>query len=351
MRENEDKRWIQVALEEARCGVGLTAPNPPVGAVIVRDGLELARGWHRRAGTPHAERIALAKLAPGEARGATVYVTLGPCSTLAKTRACTTALIEAGISRVVYGTRDPNPAHEGGADKVLAAAGIEVKSGVCEEECFHLIRGFAMVQKEGRPWVIAKTAMSLDGRITRPLGEGQWLSGPGAREEVQLLRAEVSAIITSGETVRRDNPSLTLRSAAISAEKEQPWRVVLTRNGIQQADYQLFNDEHAQRSLSFQNEELGTVLSKLVINQGVDTVLLESGGGLMGDFLDAGLVNEWVIYLVPLVTGGPSPAVGGMGAGTLEERYSLKNITIRQVGDDLCVRGLVDREGPGRLER
>jgi diaminohydroxyphosphoribosylaminopyrimidine deaminase/5-amino-6-(5-phosphoribosylamino)uracil reductase len=351
MKKHEDKRWIQIALEEARRGVGLTAPNPPVGSVIVRDGIELARGWHRRSGTPHAERNALANLAPGEVRGATVYVTLEPCSTQGQTGACTDALIAAGVSRVVYGAHDPNPAHVGGADQVLAAAGIEVESGVCEDECLHLIRGFAMVQTKGRPWVIAKTAMSLDGRITRPPGEGQWLSGPGAREEVQLLRAEVDAILTSGETVRRDNPALTLRSAAISPDKVQPWRVVLTREGLEQADYQLFNDNHSQRSLLFQNENIGSVLTQLATNKSVNTVLLESGGGLVGAFLDAGLIDEWVIYLAPMVTGGPSPAVGGEGACSLEERYSLKNLSIHQVGNDLCVRGLVDRSGPHALVR
>jgi len=351
MTNHEEKRWLQVALEEARRGVGLTAPNPPVGSVIVRDGIELARGWHRRAGAPHAERAALASLAPGEARGASVYVTLEPCSTQGRTGACTDALIEAGVSRVVYGARDPNPAHLGGADQVLGAAGIEVRSGVCEEECLHLIRGFVMVQTAGRPWVIAKTAMSLDGRITRPPGEGQWLSGTGAREEVQLLRAEVDAIVTSGETVRRDDPSLTLRSSAISPDKEQPWRVVLTKAGLDQSKYQLFNDDFSARSLLFQNQEIGSVLTQLVTNQLVNTVLLESGGGLTGEFFDAGLIDEWVIYLTPMVTGGPSPAVGGKGAGSLEERYSLKDLQIHQVGNDLCARGIVDRSGPRALVR
>lgn len=348
---NDDEHWIREALKEARRGVGLTAPNPPVGSVIVRDGIELARGWHRRAGTPHAERNALAALATGEAEGATAYVTLEPCSTHGRTGACTAALIDAGISRVVYGARDPNPAHVGGADEVLQKAGIEVRSGVCNEECLHLIRGFTMVQKNGRPWIIAKTAMSLDGKITRPPGEGQWLSGPEAREEVQLLRAEVDAIMTSGETVRRDDPALTLRSPSISPAKEQPWRIVLTNKVIQQADYQLFNDNYAEKTLVFRNRNLNEILNQLAIDQSVNTVLLEAGGKLLGAFHDAGLIDEWVIYLAPMVTGGPSPAVGGEGAASLEERLSLKEVSIHQVGNDLCARGLVDRSGPASLER
>jgi diaminohydroxyphosphoribosylaminopyrimidine deaminase/5-amino-6-(5-phosphoribosylamino)uracil reductase len=317
----------------------------------VKDGIELARGWHRRVGTPHAERDALAKLPPGAAVGATAYVTLEPCSTHGRTGACTEALIAAGVSRVVYGARDPNPAHVGRADKVLREAGIEVTSGVCEEDCLHLIRGFAMVQKEGRPWVIAKTAMSLDGRITRPPGEGQWLSGPGAREEVQLLRASVDAIVTSGETVRRDDPALTLRSSVISPNKEQPWRVVITRKQLDRSKFQLFNDRFAERTLVFENLDLKVILEQLVENKGVTQILLEAGGGLLGSFLDAGLIDEWVIFLTPMVTGGPSPSVGGAGVPSLAERLSLKNLSIDQVGDDLCARGLVDRSGPRPLLR
>jgi len=347
----DDEFWIREALSEAKRGVGLTSPNPPVGCVLVRDGHELSRGWHQKAGTPHAERNALAELGQGKAKGATAYVTLEPCSTHGRTGACTDALIEAGVARVVYGARDPNPSHEGGADHVLREAGIEVTSGICDQECAHLIRGFSMVQREGRPWVIAKTAMSLDGRITRPPGEGQWLSGPEAREEVQLLRAEVDAIITSGETVRKDDPALTLRSEAISPAKEQPWRVVLTQKGIQQTDYQAFQDIFADRSVVFKKMGICDVLSTLADKQSANTVLLEAGGGLLGAFNDADLIDEWVIYLTPFVAGGPTPAVGGQGASSLVDRHTLKNLSIHQVGNDLCARGIVDRSGPCDLER
>lgn len=351
MKNHEDIRWIRVALEEARRGVGLTAPNPSVGAVVVRDGIELARGRTQPGGAPHAEREALAKLSAGEGRGATAYVTLEPCSTHGKSGACTEALIAAGISRVVYGVRDPNPVHVGGADRVLRAAGVEVSSGVCEEECRHVIRAFAMVQTEGRPWVIAKTAMSLDGRITRPPGEGQWLSGPEAREEVQLLRAEVDAIVTSGETVRRDDPALTLRSLAISPDKVQPWRVVFTQGGLAREKYQLFNDRFATRSLLVEGGDLKSSIRQLAAEKGVNSILLEAGGGLAGAFSDAGLIDEWIVYLAPLVTGGPSSALGGRGTASLEERLSLKGIKIERIGEDLRARGLVDRSNSRALDR
>ncbi|MDB4383803.1 bifunctional diaminohydroxyphosphoribosylaminopyrimidine deaminase/5-amino-6-(5-phosphoribosylamino)uracil reductase RibD [Akkermansiaceae bacterium] len=344
MKSSEDEKWIRVALKEGRKGVGLTAPNPPVGAVLVKDGIELARGWHRRAGKPHAERDALSKVPVDEARGATAYVTLEPCSTQGRTGACTEALIGVGVARVVYGARDPNPSHVGGANEILQGAGIEVVQGVLEEECLELVRGFAMVQSEGRPWVIAKTAMSLDGRINRPPGEGQWLSGPLAREEVQQLRVEADAILTSGETVRRDDPALTLRGPGIPPDKIQPWRVVMTRQELDRKGYQLFEDEWRNRTLVFQNEAKYDILRTLANENEVNTVLLEAGGSLLGSFLDEGLIDEWVIYLAPMVTGGPTAAVGGQGSGTLEERMNLKNVRIHEVGRDLCARGLVNRD-------
>ena len=343
-----DTPWMTFALAEAKQGIGLTSPNPAVGCVIVKDGIELARGWHHQYGTFHAERDALTKLEPGQAQGATAYVTLEPCSGHGTTGACTDILIESGLTRVVYAISDPNPAHAGNADHILRAADIDVSSGLLEEEARHLIRGFAMVQSEKRPWVIAKTAMSLDGRITRPPGESQWLTGPEAREDVQLLRAEVDAIITSGVTVRQDDPALTLRSSAISSRKKQPLRVVLTRSEIDQSSYQIFNDGHP--TYLFQNISILEVLRTLA-NDGINTILLESGGDLMGSFLDEGLIDEFVIYYAPIITGGPTPAIGGKGVATLEERYSLKNTSLEKIGPDLRLRGIIDRNGPPPLVR
>lgn len=351
IQSSEDKKWMARALEEGWKGMGLTAPNPPVGAVLVKEGREVASGWHQKAGLAHAERDALSKVKAGGAAGATLYVTLEPCSTHGRTGACTEALIEAGVSRVVYGMRDPNPGHAGRADAILRDAGIKVDSGILKSSCEELIRGFAMVQREGRPWVIAKTAMSLDGRITRPPGEGQWLSGASAREEVQLLRARVEAILTSGETLRKDDPALTLRSTEISPEKQQPWRVVMTKKELDRERYQIFRDQWRERSLVFENVPKYDVLRTLSVENEVTTVLLEAGGRLLGEFQDEDLIDEWVIYLAPLVTGGASVALGGKGTASLEDRWSLKDVTIRQVGKDLCARGVVDRRGPGALER
>lgn len=347
----DEEKWMGIALAEAKKGLGLTSPNPAVGAVVVRDGRELSRGWHRQCGRPHAEREALAALQPGEALGATIFVTLEPCSTPGRTGACCEALIEAGVARVVYGTRDPNPDHAGKADDVLRAAGIEVSSGVLEKECRYLIRGFQMTKTSGRPWVIAKTAMSLDGRITRPPGEGQWLSGKAAREEVQWLRCEADAIITSGATVRADDPALTVRLPGAGKRSRQPQRVVLTQSAQDWSRYRIFSDDAAVRSLLFHDQPLYDILRTLSDDHGVCTVLLEAGGGLLGAFHDEGLIDEWVVYLTPLVTGGPAVAVGGEGAATLALRTSLRELSIHQVGPDLCARGLVRRGEPPKLER
>ena len=209
-----DSDWMGMALGEARKGLGRTAPNPPVGAVIVKDGVLLGKGWHSKAGMPHAEVEAMADVEKCHGReslrGATIYVTLEPCSTAGRTPACTAGLIAAGISRVAYGSVDPNPSHAGAADAFFKEAGIEVEPGVLRAECDEILRPFSRVQRTGLPWVIWKCAMSLDGKITRPAGEGQWLSGAESRADVQVLRSQTDAILTSGETVRRDLPALTI---------------------------------------------------------------------------------------------------------------------------------------------
>jgi len=210
-----DEGYLREALNEGRKGLGATSPNPPVGAVVVRDGEIIGRGWHEQAGGPHAEILALGDAArqhgPGAAQGATLYVTLEPCSTQGRTPACTGAILAAGIKRVVVGTTDPNPLHAGKGLDLLRAAGIEVSDGVLESESCELIRFFARHITTGLPWVLAKTAMTLDGHTTLPAGDGQWITSPEARDDVQFWRRQCDAIMVGGETFRRDNPSLTLR--------------------------------------------------------------------------------------------------------------------------------------------
>jgi len=338
-----DDDWMQLALDEAYLGIGKTAPNPPVGAVIVKDERLIGKGWHRAAGQPHAEREALANSlqthGPEALKGATIYVTLEPCSTYGRTPPCTQGIIDAGITRVVYACVDKNPSHAGRADKLLESAGIAVRSGVLREAAEKILRPFFKVRETGLPWVIWKTAMSLDGRITRPPGEGQWLTGALARADVQKLRATVDAVVTSGETVRRDKPALTIRERNLLEGRSQPWRVVVT--GFPDSlprDAALFTDEWRERTLIRPRHELENTLAQLVSNQGILSVMIEAGGVLAAALLDAGLVDEAVLYYAPILCGGSTPSLAGKG---WSEAIHLNEIEYLRLGDDVRMRGLI----------
>ncbi len=330
---NDDIHWMRLALDEARKGIGRTAPNPPVGAVIVKNDVLLGKGWHRAAGQPHAEREALADAASKAVGGATIYITLEPCSTQGRTPPCTQGLIDAGISRVVYACLDRNPDHAGRADALLEAAGIEVVPGVCSDDAEKILRPFFKVRETGLPWVIWKSAMSLDGRITRPPGEGQWLTGELARADVQKLRSTVDAILTSGETVRRDDPALTIRIPELLEGRPQPWRVIVT-------DRPESLPEQPERTLIRPRSDLVGTLRKLASEQGVLTVMVEAGGIFSAALFEAGLVDEVVVYQAPLLCGGPTPGLAGAG---LKESLRLEEIDFLQLGSDVRVRGIVRR--------
>ena len=251
---------MNMAIKLASNGIGLTSPNPCVGAVIVHENQVIGSGFHKKAGLPHAEREAIADgVANGNAplfADSTLYVTLEPCSTSGKTPPCTDAILKHRFKRVVYGSEDPNPKHRGAAADILEQAGIKVTRGVLEKECDHLIRGFRVNMLEGRPWVIAKSAMSLDGRISRSPERSQWLTNEKSRSFVHTLRAECDAVLTGGNTVRLDNPSLTIRKPdrPVSPLKEQPWRIILTHDASSiPADSICLTDEFRDRTLVVEN--------------------------------------------------------------------------------------------------
>lgn len=335
---------MELAIAEARNGVGRTAPNPPVGAVIVKDGVVLGRGWHRKAGCPHAEREAIAdavaKRGREALRGATAYVTLEPCSTHGRTPPCTEGLIEAGIRRVVYACTDPNPAHAGRADAMLREHGIEVLSGVLAGDAEVVLRPFFKVQRSGLPWVIWKSAMSLDGRLTRPPGEGQWLSSAASRADVQRLRSEADAMLTSGETVRRDNPQLTIRDAVLLEGRDQPWRVVVTQDVASlPGEAAVMSDAWKHRTLvRGGHAPLEEMLRGLVREQGVLSVLVESGGRFAARLAEAGLIDEVVLYLAPMLCGGPVSALAGAGVD-----LALQGAQFEKIGNDVRLRALVQK--------
>ncbi len=340
------QRFMRAALRAAQKGLGLTSPNPAVGAVLVRRGRIVGRGWHRRAGLPHAEVEAFQSLPDPElARGATLYVTLEPCSTTGRTPPCTEAILRSGVRRVVIGALDPNPAHAGRAVGILEASGIEVLCGVLQEECAFLNRAFFHWITTGRPWVIAKAALSLDGRISRPPGETQWLSGATSRRDAHLLRRHVDAILVGANTLRVDNPRLTVRGpGGMSDGKVQPWRVVLTRGGgALPAESHLFTDAFRDRTLVYSQQSLEAVLEDLGRRQ-VNSLLVEGGAEVLGAFVDARLVDEVCFYLTPLICGGPALGVGGLGAGATDEGLVLLNPEYRRLGRDIRMSGLVKRD-------
>ena len=269
-------------------------------------------------------------------KGATIYVTLEPCSSFGRTPPCTEGILEVGITRVVYGTDDPNPSHAGGARKILEPVGVEVKVNVLQDACRSLIRGFAKFQTSGMPWVIIKSAMSLDGKITRPPGEGQWLTSPESREIVQRLRFESDAIMTGGNSFRIDNPALTLRSRLLP-KKRQPWRMVVTRGSKSELPqtHQLFTDEYADRTLVCEGGDLRQALRDLA-ERGCQTVLVEAGGTLLAAMLREGLVDEVALFYAPLLTGGPN-----LGIGELAHDIALSEATFTQVGNDVLLRAYI----------
>lgn len=334
-----DEGWMRMALEEARRDRGHASPNPAVGAVIVKRGRLLARGYHARCGAAHAEVEALDSLRPASrARGAELFVTLEPCSSHGRTPPCTEAIIAAGISRVVYGATDPDPRHRGRAARLLRRAGIEVVRGVLETECKQLNEAWRHWISTGLPFVIAKAGMSLDGRIGSPPAR-RWITGPQARADAMNLRARVDAILVGAATVREDNPRLTLRG---HPGHRQPLRVVWTRTGRLPTACHLLKDRFQDRTLVCRRGSLREVLRALG-RRGVTSVLIEGGGKTLGAAFDQGLVDRVVFYVAPKLIGGFVPAVGGRGVGSNRERLRLESVTFVPFGGDVRITGDVVR--------
>ena len=328
---------MRIALREAEKGLGRCSPNPAVGAVLVKGGRLLTKGFHRKAGRPHAEIEALRSASGSDVRGSTLYVTLEPCSTTGRTPPCTEAIIAAGIRRVVIGAIDQNPVHGGKGIGLLQTAGIRVRSGVLEDRCRLLNVGFDNWITSGHPWVIAKVAQSLDGRITRPPGEPNWLTGTAARRRVQKLRATVDAILIGAETLRQDNPRLTVRGVRAA---KQPWRVVVTRKNRLPANANLFVDSFRERTLVYQNRSWNEILADLG-KRGVTRVLVEGGGEVLGSLFDADLIDEVWSFFSPWLTGGDKPSFGGHGVSENGAAKSLHRSRFECFGDDVLVRGFI----------
>jgi diaminohydroxyphosphoribosylaminopyrimidine deaminase/5-amino-6-(5-phosphoribosylamino)uracil reductase len=331
-----DRRYIRRALELARLGSGLTLPNPRVGAVLVRGGKIIGEGYHHRAGQPHAEVLALAvaKKRGHAVAGATLYVTLEPCSTHGRTPPCTGLILREKIARVVFAATDPNPAHAGAATHLLRAAGVEVSSGLLAGEATALNRDFNWWIVRKQPWVVAKIALSLDGRIVTPEGDDRWLTSPAARQVAHELRWEADAILIGAETARQDNPRLTVRLPGRRG-KIQPWRVVVTRSGRLPKYLHLFSDQHRDRTLVFQNQPLAETIAALGALE-VSHVLIEGGGKILTEAFRENLVNEVAFFIAPAVMGTVPRALGKLPAA-----MRLREVSYKSIGTDLLCRALV----------
>jgi diaminohydroxyphosphoribosylaminopyrimidine deaminase/5-amino-6-(5-phosphoribosylamino)uracil reductase len=335
-----DEYYMGMALRQARRGLGKTSPNPAVGAVLVRDGVILATGWHKHAGGPHAEIEVLSALPTGDlAAGATLYVTLEPCSTTGRTPPCTEAIVAAKIKRVVIGAIDVNPKHQGRGLETLRRAGISVTTGVLEEESTLLNVGFNKWISAGMPWIIAKIAQSLDGRTTRTAGEQSRLSNDRSLRVVQHLRATVDAILVGAETVRRDNPRLTVRTGA---RPLQPWRVVVTRSGNLPAAATILTDEFRDRTLLYRGIGWLETLKDLGA-KGVTRLLVEGGGDVLGQLHDLKLIDEVWCFITPMLTGGNKPSFGGTGVHDMAEASRFRRIHYRRIRNDVLMTGHVLR--------
>jgi len=337
-KDTPDQHWMHLALDQAQLGIGLTSPNPPVGAVIVAQDKVIGLGYHHKAGEPHAEVEAIRdaqKLNPKLLRGSTIYVTLEPCCTQGRTPPCTEAIKAVGIKRVVIGALDPNPSHREQARSIFMLAGIEVTSGVLDEECRAIIRPFAKWIATGIPYVIAKAGQSLDGRITRPAGESSQITNDAARAHGRRLRMRVDAILVGAETIRKDNPKLTLRDGSSGSGKLQPWRVVLTRSGDLPKHAEIFTDAFKDRTVIMHGKDLREALAILGKHE-VVSVLIEGGGITLGQAFRDQLVDEVFWYIAPRFCGGGRPSIAGPA---LPASVELRDITIRPIGDNVCFHG------------
>ena len=304
--------------------------NPQVGAVILSPAGELiAEGWHRGSGTPHAEVDALSKLSPGQARGATAVVTLEPCNHTGRTGPCSQALIDAGVSRVIYALDDPGRASGGGAER-MRAAGLDVESGEQQDAARALIADWLTVQRLGRPHVTVKWAQSLDGRAAASDGTSQWITGPAARADVHRRRAASDAIVVGTGTVLADDPSLTARDGDELYE-HQPIPVVI---GARPTPAAAAVRRHPQEPLLYDTRDLDAVLDDLR-ERGVQRVFVEGGPTLASAFIAAGLADTVLAYLAPVLLGGGRLALTDIGVDTIADARRLTVDEWLPLGDDL----------------
>jgi diaminohydroxyphosphoribosylaminopyrimidine deaminase / 5-amino-6-(5-phosphoribosylamino)uracil reductase len=362
-----DVRYMDEALALARRGVGRTTPNPAVGALVVRGGRVIGRGFHRRAGGPHAEIFALRK-ARRHARGATLYVTLEPCCHVGRTGPCVDTVVGSGVSRVVVGTVDPNPKVRGRGIAALRRAGISVDVGIREAECRELNEDFEKYIETGLPFVVLKLASTLDGRIATANGDSRWVTGEAARRHVHAMRARYDCVIVGSETVRADDPELTCRIRG----GRDPLRVVLdgrlrvpetarvVRHRPEGTRIYTLADRSAKaerlrrlgltvvRGGGDRAGSLRRVLADLG-RAGLKSALIEGGGRVAARALREGLVDRLALFLAPKLLGAEGrPVVGSLGIARMSDTIRIIDAKLERVGEDYLVTGRPAFRSPAR---
>lgn len=364
---NREERYMAMALALARKGEGNTSPNPMVGALLVKDGKVLARGYHRRFGSPHAEIEAL-DTAGSAARGAALYVTMEPCSHFGKTPPCTDRIIKEGIKEVVIGMCDPNPVNYKKGVEILRRNGIKVKCNVLREQAEELNRAFTSYITKGRPYVTVKAAQSLDGKIASFTGHSKWITNSASRSFVHELRRRVDAVLVGINTVKNDDPLLNAR---VKDPGRQPLRIILDSRLSISEKSRVIKDRSARTLIATGREHSGGKAARLkrenidiaafkdrsgrvclgsllryLARRGVSHVLVEGGGTVIADFLEKGFVDEVIVFVSPKIIGGRDAltSVEGRGAARVTGAVKLKDIKIRRFNEDIMVRGYVQRD-------
>lgn len=353
----EDHTHMSRALKLAELGKYTTAPNPRVGCVIVKDGLVVGEGFHYRAGEPHAEVHAL-QAAKERAIGATVYVTLEPCSHYGRTPPCAEALITAKVGRVVCAMQDPNTLVSGRGIQMLRSAGIEVDVGLLEQDALDLNRAFIKTMRSGLPFVQLKLAGSLDGQTALKNGQSQWITSSQARQDVQAFRAQSGAILSTSKTVIEDNASLTVRWSELPASIQaiypeqalrEPPRVILDRKQTLTPDLRFFQSQTESIIIAPSNEhfdeldwskqlELLPIFQTLAKTYSINHLWVEAGATLSRSLIREGLVDELILYIAPKLMGNDGRGLlGDLGLTSLEQAIDLDIKEVRMVGKDLRI--------------
>ena len=367
LQQEFDIKFMREALRQARKGLGRTSPNPVVGAVVVRNGLAIAKAYHKKAGLPHAELEALTKLG-GKAPGDTLYVTLEPCNHHGRTPPCTDAILRSGLKRVVVGMKDPNPDVSGGGCELLRENGIEVKTGVLETECRILNEAFLKYVISKRPFVIAKSAITLDGWTATATGHSEWITNDNSRQFVHGLRDRIDAVMVGVQTVLVDDPRLTTRLKR--GRGRDPLRIVVDTHLRTPLNATILDNDSSTSTLivvgpdvspvvlnRFKKEGVSTLvcptkadridlasLMDILAERKVTSILVEGGASLIGSMLRERLIDKFLIFEAPKILGGDDgvPMAAGPGPKKMDQCVVLKDIQIRRFGEDILIVGYPD---------